>query len=62
MRLTPFSHAALCILAGILVSLLLSKFGIAAYATTVALLAGLVLVREWSVGARPGYQHEVERE
>lgn len=61
MTLTPFAHAALCILGGMLLSLAISKLGFEAYAGVVCALVILVLAHEWRA-SRAEYTHDAPDE
>lgn len=59
MWLTRFSYAALCIDAGLLLGLFLSKIGWEAYGVTIFVTVVLVLAREWRA-PQIDSRHEIE--
>lgn len=58
MCLTHFSHAALCVLGGMMLSLFIGHYGRDLYAGVIGLLVLLVLFAEWRT-SRPQFTHEV---
>lgn len=57
--LTAFSHAALLLCGGMLLGLVVSKFGYEAFAVVIGALVALVLVCEWRAPSiRCSHEHE----